>query len=143
MPQSKSSVDLLLMASSYLVIISANHKAYTPKELQRANDHLVSDLNSQGHYWKRVQGCYKGHVEPSYIVSCNDVFDLLQLQQLGHKYLQECVLILDQVAREALLNYSDDMTTIIGRELVQVDKALAETRCDYSIIDGDYWVVTS
>lgn len=142
MPQSKSSVDLLLMASSYLVIISAGHNSYTDKEQRNANQRLVSDITAQGHYYKPVDGVYKGTHEQSYIVRCNSLFDLLHLQELSHKYMQECILIIDKVEGCILLNSSDDTTVMIGLDFEQVASCPTGQTDSYSIIDGDYWVVS-
>ena len=141
MPLSKSSTDALLLASTYTVFISAGHPSYTPKEAMLASQRLVGDIALQGHYYKPVEGVYKGKRELSYMVRCDSVFDLLQLQALGHKYMQECIMIIDDPAGKVLLNYSGQQTSIIGFELVQIGEYFAKTYDSYSIIDGEYWVV--
>jgi hypothetical protein len=139
MPKSKFSVDSLL-AGTYTVFISAAHSSFS--EGFRAQEKLISDVSALGHYFKEVDGVYKGEHEKSLMVSCNDVFDLLQLQALGYKYMQECIMIIDRQANRVLLNYSGDgQTTIIGSELVELAEEVAKTYDSYSLIDGKYWVV--
>lgn len=141
MPKATSSAEMLLLASTYVVFISANHKSFTAKEQAKAHQRLVTDVTSQGHYYKPVDGVYKGFGEPSLMVRCDDVMDLLNLQALAHKYMQECIMIIDKQANRVILNYSDDTTTIIGFELIQLSEGVAKEQDSYSIIDGDYWVV--
>lgn len=143
MPISKSTPELFMLASTYLVFISANHSSYSIKERRAANQRLVSDITLQGHYYKPVQGVYKGKPEQSYMVRCDDAFDLLQLQALAHKYHQECIMIVDKIANRVLLNCGDDVTTIIGSEIVEVTSTEAMSHDAYSIIYDEYWMVGS
>lgn len=140
MPHSKDSTDLFLMGT-YTVFLSANHSSYTDKEAHAAHQRMVSDITLQGHYYKLIEGVYNGKREQSYMVRCDNVMDLLNLQALGHKYHQECIMIVDTNASHILLNYSDDTTQMIGCQLICVTEKTAKTYDSYSIIDGAYWVV--
>lgn len=141
MPKAISITEAFLLVSTYTVFISANHPSFTIKERRKAHERLISDITMQGHYYKELQGVYKGKPERSIMVRCDDVMDLLNLQALAHKYMQECIMIVDKQANRVLLNYSDDTTTIIGFELIQLSEGVAKEQDSYSIIDGDYWVV--
>ena len=132
---------MLHLAATYTVFISAHHSSFTIKESRNAHQRLISDITAQGHYYKEAQGVYLGKPERSLMVRCDDVFDLLSLQALGRKYMQECIMIIDKPANRVLLSYGDDITTIIGKDLVQIDESLVRGYTSYSIIDDDYWVV--
>lgn len=140
MPLYKSSAAMLQLAATYTVFISAHHSSFTIKESRNAHQRLISDITARGHYYKEVSGVYKGKPERSLMVRCDDVFDLLQLQALGLKYMQECIMIIDKPANRVLLSYGD-LTSIIGFELLEVRREVALTYDAYSIIDGEYWVV--
>ncbi len=143
MPLSKANPMMFMMGATFTVFISAAHDAYTIKERRNATQRLVSDITAQGHYYKEVQGVYKGKPAASFMVRCDDALDLLNLKAMANKYMQECIMIVDRDANRVLLSYSDDLTTVIGRILVEVPQEVATARDSYSLIDNEYWVVTS
>ena len=87
----------------------------------------------------KIQGCYKGETENSYIVFSNDTDDLHELAKLALFILnQESILFLDRENNKAVLQYNDHYD-IIGTKLVKQESTDNLER--YNIIEGNIYAV--
>lgn len=135
----------MLNNNSFAVILSAEMQLENFYALdlrnKMATDALIKALGLTGLRFMEVTGVYKGVQERSFIVFCNNVFDVLRLECIGLDQLsQECILVLDLEHDTAVLKYQEQ-ALMIGANMVHVEPLEALCHDAYTIVDGEYWVV--
>ena len=140
-----TTLTALLHAHDYAIVLSACHNhdtvdAVTKVMLNtRATSLLETAIAKTGLKFLPVEGVYEGEHEDSFLVLCNDYYDVARMESLAmYDNAQECVLVLDLLKENAVLKYKD-VASMIGRGLQQVDSV--DGIDNYSLIDGNYWVV--
>jgi len=134
-----TNLNTMLHNNNFAVIISAE-LTDCPNNATRTTS-LITSLVNTGLRYMPVDGVYKGKHESSFIVFCDDVFDVLRITTKGlTTYGQECVLVLDLNKGRAILNYAD-YPLMIGSQLKNVEQLEALTHDAYTVVDGEYWVV--
>ena len=84
------------------------------------------------------QGFYDGIAEDSYIINANCLVEVMHLYELGAKYNQQCILVVDHRAETVGLLYMDGQVSRIGHNLVQ---AVDTVKGDYTQIGNKRYVV--
>tara|TARA_R110000772_G_scaffold82352_1_gene174697 strand:- start:245 stop:694 length:450 start_codon:yes stop_codon:yes gene_type:complete len=84
------------------------------------------------------QGFYDGVAEDSYIISANCLVEVMHLYELGAKYNQQCILVVDHRAETVGLLYMDGQVSRIGKNLEQ---ACDTVKGDYTQIGSKRYVV--
>lgn len=137
-----TNLQTLLNNVPYAVIMSACTDGLSEVDNAALTEHMNDLLDSTGMRYVPVTGVYKGAIEYSYVVMCNDVYDIMRLECMAiHMFHQESILVLDMVQSCAVLKYANKCD-MIGRGLEQaVDLNEAMTYDGYTLIDGEYWVV--
>lgn len=137
-----TNLQTMLNNNSFAVILSAELDLPhydLPLRNEMATVALTISLQATGLRFMPVVGVYKGVKEASFIVFCNNVFDVLRLECLAlDQHSQESILVLDLEHACAVLKYKEQ-ALMIGANLVQVTDV---TGLDaYTCIDGEYWAV--
>lgn len=143
----------LLQAHDYAVVLSACHKHTTVNPVTkcmlntRATSLLETAIARTGLKFLPVEGVYEGEHEDSFLVLCNDYYDVARMECFAlHDNQQESVLVLDLQKECAILKYND-CASMIGHGLVQLDLEEADMTAtytktlNYSVIDGEHWIV--
>lgn len=132
-----TNLNTMLHNNNFAVVISAELDG-SPNNKHRTHG-LDCALKNTGLRYMPVDGVYKGKHEASFIVFCDDIFDVLRITTKGlTTYGQECVLVLDLNKQCAILNYAD-YPLMIGRALIRVDNV--DDLDAYTIVDGKTWAV--
>ena len=133
----------------FTVIMSAHHThGLTLPSQQGMQDELnyayhkslgIDIMNSiGGDYFNECQGCYDGITEDSYICSGHDIVEVMHLFELGKKYNQQCILVVDHRAESVGLLYMDGQVSRIGKNL---ERAADTVKGDYTQIGSRRYVV--
>lgn len=132
-----SRLSRLINAYPFTVILSAE-QAHLPSDINdRHTLELVTRLIGRGHI--AAEGVYNGVSEQSFIVGCNDFFDVSTLITLGlHDFEQDSVLVLDKRSDTATLVHRDK-TVMIGSHLEAV--AVRPNIDASTLVDSIHYVI--
>jgi hypothetical protein len=134
-----TNLQTLLNNHEYAVVMSACVYGCHETDNELATQHMNDLIDATGLRYTPAIGCYEGNQEPSFIVLCDSIYDVMRLECMAiHLFHQECVLILDMHKECAMLKYADK-TCMIGRALVPIDMLAGND--NYTIVDGELWVV--
>jgi hypothetical protein len=136
------SINILdkLTHARYVVVLSASYKDQSDAFNEAQTEHLHADIKKLCPVHTHAHGYYDGHCEQSFIVYCDDMFDVLKLLPLRAKYNQDCLLIVDNKASTAMLYWADDVT-MIGHEWVEISLADTYDISAYTRIDDRYFAI--
>ena len=136
-----TNLQTLLNHVPYAVLMSACTYGLNDVDNAALTEHMNDLLDATGLRYVPVTGVYNGHEEYSFIVMCNDMYDVMRLECMGiHLFHQECVLVLDMVQSCAVLKYANK-AEMIGRALECVEVVEAMSHENYTLCDNEYWVV--
>lgn len=129
-----------LTNTRYVVVLSAEHKGQDAAFNDAQTNHLHNDIKAVVPRHTHAHGYYDGHAEQSFIVYCDDMYDVLRLLPLRAKYNQDCLLVVDNQALTAMLYWADG-TTMIGSEWVEISLTDTYDRDSYTCIEGKYYAI--
>lgn len=129
-----------LTNARFTVTLSASYKGQDAAFNDAQTQHLHNDIQSLGLRHQHAHGYYDGHCEQSFVVYCDDLFDVLRLLPLRAKYNQDCVLVTDTQAHTALL-YWADITTMIGNGWEEISLTDTYDMDAYTCIEGKYYAI--
>lgn len=137
--------------TQFTVIMSAHHThgILLPSDMDMQDDlnhayhkclgiDIMSVVGSNPMLFTECQGVYDGTTEDSYIIHAHDIVEVMALYELGAKYNQECILVIDHRAEVVGLMYMDGQVSRIGHNLVL---ACPTVKGDYTQIGSKRYVV--
>ncbi len=120
-----------IIFSVYRIDVSANENIDAIK-------HAKSVFRARGIPFFTATGCYKGLVEPAFVLQ--DVADNLKtVRQISGWYQQECSLRIAANRQARLETPSGDLIESLGK-FCETRKGLAERRDSWTECGGRYWV---
>lgn len=99
---------------------------------------IMNVIGTNPMLFSECQGFYDGIAEDSYIIHAHCLTEVMKLYELGSKYNQECILVIDHRTETVGLLYMDHQVTRIGSNLVQ---ACDTVKGDYTQIGSKRYVV--
>lgn len=129
-----------LQNTRYTVTLSAEHAHTEAAANDAATQLLHSDIQALGLNHSHAHGYYEGHPEQSFVVYCDDMFDVLRLLPLRSKYNQDCLLVVDNTANCAML-YWDNTTTLIGNMWEEIPLTDTYDIDAFTAIEGKYYAI--
>ena len=134
-----TNLQTLLDNVPYACILSAEVYGLAEVDNTLLTSQLIELLDATGLRYMPATGCYEGNQEESFIVMCNDIYDVMRLECLAiHRFHQDSILIIDLEKSCCLLKYAS-ITQMIGRGIKQIP--MLEGQDNYTIVDGEIWVV--
>lgn len=137
-----SNTDIIkrLQSARFTVTLSASHKHTDTAFDDAQTHHLHKDIKALGLRHEHAHGYYESGWEQSFVVYCDDMFDVLRLLPLRGKYNQNCILVTDNHANLAMLHWANE-TTQIGHGWEEISLNDTHALTAYTCIDGKYFVI--
>jgi len=99
---------------------------------------IMNVIGTNPMLFSECKGVYDGTSEDSYIIHAHCLVEVMKLYELGAKYNQDCILVIDHRAETVGLLFMDGQVSRIGKNLVQ---ACDTVKGDYTQIGSKRYVV--
>lgn len=123
------------------ILISACLNTNTPDQNKQATLKLSNILAINGYKFKKVEGCYKGSIEPSFYVSCPDFKTFVYLLSLASDLRQESILAVCKHRKASLIYVATNKKESIGVfKKCSKHMAINSDAYTYDIIHNTYYI---